>query len=105
LVPHQAPAVIREAALTQFRREGHFAAGFFEQEDAENFDRVTESTRSPQARRYPFQYTMGLNQEGHWPGQESWDVADLPGLIGPRFSEHNQRAFYRYWAELVEGEA
>ena len=47
LVPRQAPPAIREAALIQFRREGHFAAGFFEQEDAENFERVTHATRSP----------------------------------------------------------
>ncbi len=104
LVPRDAPAAIRDAALLQFRREGHFAAGFFEQEDAENFDRVTESTRSPQARKYPFHYGMALRQEGHWPGQEQWDVRGLPGLIGPRFSEHNQRNFYRYWSALVEGE-
>jgi len=104
LVPREAPPAIREAALTQFRREGHFAAGFFEQEDAENFDRVTESTRSYQARKYPFHYGMAVRQEGRWPGQEQWDVQGLPGLIGPRFSEHNQRNFYRYWSELVERE-
>jgi phenylpropionate dioxygenase-like ring-hydroxylating dioxygenase large terminal subunit len=105
LVPRQAPPAIREAALLQFRREGHFAAGFFEQEDAENFERVTHATRSPQARKYPFHYAMALRQEGAWPGQEQWDVADLPGVVGPRFSEHNQRNFYRYWAELVDREA
>jgi hypothetical protein len=31
-------------------------------------------------------------------------VEGLPGVVGPRFSEHNQRNFYRYWAELVDGE-
>jgi dibenzofuran dioxygenase alpha subunit len=101
-LPRQAPTLLREMALTQFRREGHFAAGFFEQEDGENFDRVTESTRSPQARKYPFHYAMALRQEGRWPGQEQWNTAGLPGVVGPRFSEHNQRNFYRYWSELVE---
>ncbi|HLH26107.1 MAG TPA: SRPBCC family protein [Chloroflexota bacterium] len=102
MLPRAAPPAVRAAALTQFRREGHFAAGMFEQDDAEIFERTTESTRSPRARELPFHYGMGLRQEGRWPGQEGWDIAGLPGLVGPRFSEHNQRGFYAYWAALVQ---
>jgi hypothetical protein len=101
-LPKAAPPQVRHAALTQFRREGHFAAGMFEQDDAEIFDRSTESTRSPRARALPFHYGMSLRQEGRWPGQEGWDIQGLPGLVGPRFSEHNQRGFYGYWQELMD---
>lgn len=37
---------------------------------------------------------MALHYDGEWPGQEEWDVKGLPGVVGPGFSEHNQRRFY-----------
>jgi len=101
LMPKAAPAVVKELAWAQNGRGGHFASGFFAQDDAENFDRVTEGSRTLMARQVPFNYAMGLEYEGHWPGQEQWDTRGLPGLVGPRFSEHNQRNFYRYWAERM----
>jgi phenylpropionate dioxygenase-like ring-hydroxylating dioxygenase large terminal subunit len=100
-VPRTAPRQVREGALTQFRREGHFPSGMFEQDDGEIFERSTDGTRSPQARKLQYHYGMGLRQEGRWPGQEHWDVHGLPGLVGPRFSEHNQRGFFTYWDELM----
>ena len=102
LLPKQAPETVKLLARRDLGRGGHFASGLFEQDDANNFERVTESTRTLLAQRYPFSFSMGLAQEGHWPGQEEWDVAGLPGLIGPRFSEHAQRHFYAYWAELMD---
>jgi phenylpropionate dioxygenase-like ring-hydroxylating dioxygenase large terminal subunit len=102
LLPRQAPDAVKELARQDLGRGGHFASGLFEQDDANNFERVTESTRTLLARRFPFSFGMGLAQEGHWPGQEGWDVAGLPGVIGPRFSEHVQRRYYAYWAELMD---
>ena len=101
VLPRQAPKPLKEAATLQFGRGGHFASGFFEQDDAENFERVTENTRTPIARRFPFFYGMSMELEGRWPGQESWDIQGLPGVVGPRFSEHGQRLFYAYWSELM----
>jgi phenylpropionate dioxygenase-like ring-hydroxylating dioxygenase large terminal subunit len=101
LLPRQAPGSVKEAAINEMGRGGHFASGLFEQDDADNFERVTEATRSPIARRYPFYFGMGLRQEGRWPGRESWEIAGLPGVVGPRFSEHAQRRFYAFWAELM----
>jgi hypothetical protein len=102
LLPRQAPESVKVLARRDMGRGGHFASGLFEQDDANNFERVTESTRTLLARRFPFSFGMGLGQEGRWPGHEEWDVAGLPGLIGPRFSEHAQRRFYAYWAELMD---
>ncbi len=104
LIPRAAPLSVREVAYAEMGRGGHFASGLFEQDDANNFAQVTEATRTPIARRYPFHFGMGIRQEGEWPGQEGWDVRGLPGLIGPRFSEHAQRRFYAYWQELIAGE-
>lgn len=103
ILPRQAPAAVREVALKQFGQGGHFASGFFEQDDAENFERVTEGTRTFLARQFPFFYGMSQEYEGHWPGQEGWDIQGLPGVIGPRFSEHCQRNFYRFWDETMGG--
>jgi nitrite reductase/ring-hydroxylating ferredoxin subunit len=100
-VERDAPQIVKELAFTQFGQGGQLASGFFGQDDAENFERVTESTRSPVARRFPFHYGMALGFDGRWPGQEEWDIAGLPGLVGPRFGEHAQRQFYAYWAELM----
>jgi phenylpropionate dioxygenase-like ring-hydroxylating dioxygenase large terminal subunit len=100
-VEREAPAAVRERARADFGERGQLASGFFAQDDAENFERVTESTRTPLARRFPFHYGMALGYDGRWPGQEEWDIAGLPGLVGPRFGEHTQRLFYSYWAELM----
>jgi 3-phenylpropionate/trans-cinnamate dioxygenase subunit alpha len=103
-MPKDAPRAVREMAFAQFGKGGHFGPSFFAQDDAENFERVTENTVGYIARQVPFDLTMGLGYEGRWPGQEAWDVAGLPGLVGPRFSEHSQRNFYARWAALMSGE-
>ena len=66
-----------------------------------SFEQVTQGTRSYIARQYPFYFGMGLGHEGKWAGQDEWDVDGFPGLVGPRFSEHPQRCFYGFWAELM----
>ncbi|HLQ32710.1 MAG TPA: hypothetical protein VK457_08490, partial [Chloroflexota bacterium] len=76
-------------------------AGIFGQDDYENFERVTENTLSPKARELSFHFGMKLGYDGRWPGHEKWDVEGLPGLVGPRFTEQNQRLFYQYWADLM----
>ena len=53
---------------------------------------------------WPDEQTEQFRQEGEWPGQEEWETQGLPGLIGPRFSEHPQRRFYAYWAELMDAQ-
>lgn len=101
LMERDAPEVVKEYAWTKLGGEGLLASGIFAQDDAENFERVTESTRSPVAREHPFDLSMGLAVEEHWPGQETWKVQGLPGVVGPRFSEHNQRGFYEQWDSMM----
>jgi len=100
-VERDAPEIIKQKSWENLGREGHLGSGLFAQDDAENFERVTESTRTTVARRYPFHLGMAIDVEGKWPGQETWDVEGLPGVIGPRFTEHSQRRFYQFWAQLV----
>ncbi len=52
----------------------------------------------------PLNLQMSIAHEGNWPDQDEWRVKGLPGLIGPHFSEHNQRGMYRRWTELLAEE-
>jgi phenylpropionate dioxygenase-like ring-hydroxylating dioxygenase large terminal subunit len=99
-VERDAPRAIKEIAAAHYSR-WFSTSGLFGQDDGENCERVMENTRTFRAQQVPFHYAMGLGHEGRWAGQEGWDVAGLPGLVGPHFSEHNQREFFRYWAELM----
>ena len=55
------------------------------------------------SQRYTFNYSMGIDLEAGYPGQETWQAGGLPGYITPEISEVAQRQFYRYWCELMRG--
>jgi len=99
-VERAAPQIVKEMAAKQFAR-GQAAAGLFGQDDYETFERVTGNTLTPLAQDLTFYYGMKLGYDGRWRNQETWDTEGMPGLVGPRFSETNQRGFYKFWAELM----
>ena len=99
-VERDAPESVKRAAALNLIH-GNAVAGLFGQDDAENFERVTENTVSPIARRLSFNFSMGVGHEQSWPGSDKWRVDGLPGLIGPRFTELNQRGFYGQWARYM----
>lgn len=100
-VERNAPTAVKDLVRSQSGRMGQLPSGFFAQDDAENFERVTEGTKTLIARRYPFNVGMQLNWEGRWPEQANWEVAGMPGLVGPRYGEHSQRLFYSFWAKTT----
>lgn len=100
-VERDAPREVKEMAVVSSSRTGLAASGFFMQDDAANFERVTASIRTSMARELPMNYAMALKYDGKWPGREQWQVEGLPGEIGPHFAEQNQRRFYAYWARLM----
>ena len=67
--------------------------GAFEEDDAENWQECTRSSRGVVAQRYPMNLTMGLGHERR--------SEEFPGLESGLPSEMNQRAFYRRWLELM----
>jgi hypothetical protein len=103
-VERDAPRAVKELAAAHYSR-WFSTSGLFGQDDSENCERVMENTRTYRAQQVPFHYAMGLGYEGRWPGQATWDAAGLPGLVGPHFSEHSQRGYFRYWAALMGVEA
>ena len=67
--------------------------GTWEQDDADNWMQATQSARGVASRRVRLNYQMGLGHEGEHP--------ELPGRVGPFYSDTCQRNFYRHWAELM----
>ena len=92
-----APQVVKDFARAEMSQENS-AAGIFGQDDGENFEQITKSTRGLKSREDDFNYTMGLGHEGEVkePG--------YPGRLGTHYSEQNQRNFYRYWLQLMTTE-
>jgi phenylpropionate dioxygenase-like ring-hydroxylating dioxygenase large terminal subunit len=72
-------------------------AGTLEQDDGENWEQVTLSSKGVISKRYPFNYNLG---KGHEPAHE-----EFPGQLGRRVSEHNQRLFYKRWSDLMSSES
>jgi phenylpropionate dioxygenase-like ring-hydroxylating dioxygenase large terminal subunit len=94
-VDRSAPQIVKDRSRIDFSR-GQSAAGFFGQDDSENFEQVTEATRGYVAQQRYFNYQMGLGHE------REIEKTDHAGRFGRHFSEHCQRNFYGYWAELME---
>jgi 3-phenylpropionate/trans-cinnamate dioxygenase alpha subunit len=89
LVDRDAPAEIKAAIRRDYvHRFG--PSGMLEQDDGENWNQVSASSRSALARTLEFNYQMGL---GHERFRE-----DMPGEFGNAAGELTQRSFYRRWA-------
>src|SRR5712692_2233494 len=99
-VERAAPRLVKQVAARDFSQH-QSAAGFMGQDDYENFERVTECTVTPLQQELTFHYGMKLGYDGRFRDQETWDIGGLPGIVGPRFTEMNQRGFYRWWAQLM----
>ena len=95
-----APRVLKEQMCFSITHQ-QAAAGIFAPDDHENFERLSENTRTRQARLVPFNYEMGLPGEGVDIRPPEWQNPAWPGLVLPRFTEMIQRDFYRYWGELM----
>jgi ethylbenzene dioxygenase alpha subunit len=95
LVPRNMPADIKD----RFRRGAmrtFSPAGILETDDGENWENCTATNAGVVTRKQKLYY--GLNPKGG-------DVeAGLPGdITRGQVSDVNQRAFYRRWAELMDG--
>jgi phenylpropionate dioxygenase-like ring-hydroxylating dioxygenase large terminal subunit len=92
LIDKEASAEARRLTMN-YCRETFGPSGMYEQDDGENWNMCTVSAQSPVSRRYDFNYQIGL-------GRERYDE-QFPGEICSSPSEHNQRGFYRRWAQLM----
>ena len=75
--------------------QGVGPAGAFEVDDADNFQEATATSRGVVAKRYPMNLQMGLGHERFDENVQGW-------ASGFTYSETNQRAFYKRWAQLMD---
>ena len=102
LVDADAPAEVKEF-LRQYYTRYSGPSGLTEQDDMENWNYAHAASRGTVARRYPYNYEMGLGRATR--SFEDHGLA-LPGTIMDvpvgTASENNQRGFYRRWRQLME---
>jgi 3-phenylpropionate/trans-cinnamate dioxygenase alpha subunit len=97
LVPKDASAEYKEAAYQAYTL-AFGQAGTFEQDDFENWTKVTKMTGSTLARDVEFPYIQGLERE---------PLSDFPGpgyAVEPYVTEDNFRNLWSTWARYMEGE-
>ena len=89
------PEVKEETRLAVIR--GFSPSGTLEQDDMDNWQECTKTSRGAVSRRLPLNTTQGLGHEGY-------DESMLVYASDYRFSEISNRDFYRHWARLMESD-
>ena len=92
-VDKAAPPEVKEALRVNGLR-GFGPSGTFEQDDMDNWQECTHTSRGVVSRRFDLNMQMGLGHEQYRPDLGGW-ASDF------RLSESNHRQFYRRWAELM----
>jgi len=77
------------------------SSGMFEQDDVENWVSITTMAGGTMARRLWLNNRMGLTHDGE-PVVEQHAAFAGPGVAYQGFGEHNQRHWWRRWADAVE---
>jgi nitrite reductase/ring-hydroxylating ferredoxin subunit len=95
-VDKAAPADIKEAQRLNYLRTFGMS-GTFEQDDGENWNMCTWSTQGHISAKQVMHYGMGTGKETY--------REDVPGWLGPKVNEIQQRGFYRRWSELMAAES
>lgn len=96
-VDRAAPPEVKEA-LRLAGVQGFSPSGTFEQDDMDNWQECTQTSRGVVTRRYPVNMQMGLGHEG-------FDEALMGWASESKFSESNHRQFYQRWAQLMAAES
>jgi 3-phenylpropionate/trans-cinnamate dioxygenase alpha subunit len=87
--PPEVKKAIRLAAV-----RGFSPSGTFEQDDMDNWQECTQTSRGAVSRRIPLNQQMGLGHERFDPGLGGW-------ASDHRISESNHRRFYGHWAKIM----
>ena len=98
LVDADAPREVKDALRHYYMRYSG-PAGMTEQDDMENWNYASEASLGVIARRYPYNYQMGMGF--------AQPVASLPGAVdaGYPISEENVRNLVGRWQQLMDAES
>ncbi len=101
LIDKNAPVEVKEF-LRHYYISYSGPAGLTEQDDMENWNYAHNASQGVIARRFPYNYQMGMGFDG--PPVDT-DGLDMPGKIrnvtAAKATEHNQRGFYQRWSEFM----
>ncbi|ETW94965.1 aromatic ring-hydroxylating oxygenase subunit alpha [Candidatus Entotheonella palauensis] len=92
LVDQDAPSEVKDV-MRHYAMRYSGPGGMTEQDDMENWNYASAASKGVIARRYPYNYEMGVGLE--------YSDYGIPGQVTERISEHNQRGFYQHWAKLM----
>ena len=87
--PPEVKEAVRLAAVRSFS-----PSGIYEQDDMDNWQECTRTSRGVVSRRYPMNYQMGLGHEG-------FDAKIMGWASEYRSSESNHRQFFKRWRQLM----
>ncbi len=90
--PPEVKEAVRLASIRSFS-----PSGVYEQDDMENWEACTRTSRGVVSRRYPLNYQMGLGHEYFDDDAGAWSSES-------RVSESNHRRFYQQWLTLMTDE-
>ncbi|HIN06914.1 MAG TPA: aromatic ring-hydroxylating dioxygenase subunit alpha [Dehalococcoidia bacterium] len=93
-VDKAAPPEVKEA-YRLIAVQGTGPSGTFEQDDMDNWQECTVTAKGVVSRRYPMNLQMGLGHQQYKEELDSW-------ASGFKFSEDNQREFYKRWSEVMD---
>ena len=99
-VAAEAPDAFKEASYKAYLM-CFGSSGMFEQDDVENWVSITTMAGGAMARRLRLDSRMGLTHDGA-PLVEPYAAFAGPGTAYQGFGEHNQRHWWRLWADAVE---
>ena len=91
--PPEVKEAVRKSAIWGFG-----PSGTFEQDDMDNWQECTQTSRGVVARRQMLNYQMGLGRESYNEDYEAV-IADF------RYSDSNQRFFYQRWSDLMAADS
>ena len=98
LVDKDAPEEVKEH-LRRYSQQYGGPVGMTETDDMENWNYATEASSGTIARRYDYNYEMGL-------GHNEIPVEGLEDAVfSPNTSEQNPRWMYKRWAEMMEADS
>jgi len=93
LVDRDTPQEVRDA-LRRYLMRYSGPVGMTEQDDMENWNYAYAASKGTIARRFPYNYQMGIENE-------RLDVP-VPGVVTQVLSEENQRSRFRRWLDFME---
>ncbi len=96
LVDKNAPQEVRDSVRRYLMRYSG-PVGMTEQDDMENWNYAYAASKGTIARRYPYNYQMGLDDA-------ELDVP-IPGRVTQVLSEYSQRARFQRWLEFMEAQS